>query len=158
MGSYIVTIADVEPLADPSSPRTEAVLRVETGAPEPRIAEMAIRSTTGDGLRPLDFGRIDLLSVVTALAAGVLGPQSSTPGPAAQVPALPPVAEPVRGAGRRRNPDRPYRRMPEADEVLATLDRLGTVTAVAEHYGVPRHTAQGWVSRIRKSQGTSAST
>jgi hypothetical protein len=45
---------------------------------------------------------------------------------------------------------RPYRRMPDAEEIIATYERIGTVTGLAEHYGVPRHTAQGWMGRARK--------
>jgi hypothetical protein len=45
---------------------------------------------------------------------------------------------------------RPYRRMPESSVVLSTLEEVGTVTALATHFGVPRHTAQGWLQRIRK--------
>ena len=47
---------------------------------------------------------------------------------------------------------RPYRRMPEATEVLAAYERVGTITGLAEHYGVPRHTATAWARRLR-SQG-----
>jgi hypothetical protein len=47
--------------------------------------------------------------------------------------------------------ERAYRRMPDAAEVLAAYQRLGTITELARHYGVPRHTAQGWASRLRRS-------
>jgi hypothetical protein len=61
------------------------------------------------------------------------------------------------GAARRRattseGATRPYRRMPEATEVLAAYQRIGTITGLAEHYGVPRHTATAWARRLR-SQG-----
>lgn len=42
---------------------------------------------------------------------------------------------------------RVYRRTP--DDLAAVLERVGTVAGVAAHYQVPRHTAQGWVSRLR---------
>ncbi|MFS8478165.1 MAG: hypothetical protein FWJ93_04195 [Micromonosporaceae bacterium] len=45
---------------------------------------------------------------------------------------------------------RAYRRMPE--DIVAVFRRTGSVTATARHYGVPRHTAQGWVGRLRKQQ------
>ncbi|MEV0361048.1 hypothetical protein AB0H71_33845 [Nocardia sp. NPDC050697] len=45
---------------------------------------------------------------------------------------------------------RSYRKMPNPDDLAGQYARLGTVTAVANHYGVPRHTAQGWVGRLRK--------
>jgi hypothetical protein len=43
---------------------------------------------------------------------------------------------------------RAYRRMP--DDLAETYAQSGSVTAVAKHYGVPRHTAQGWVDRLRR--------
>jgi len=47
---------------------------------------------------------------------------------------------------------RAYRRMPAADEVLAAYREVGGTTALARHFGVPRHTATGWLRRLR-SQG-----
>jgi hypothetical protein len=52
----------------------------------------------------------------------------------------------ARGAGG----GRAYRRMP--DDLATVYQRVGGATAVAEHYGVPRHTVQGWLRRLR-SQG-----
>ena len=45
---------------------------------------------------------------------------------------------------------RAYRRMP--DDLATVFNRAGGASAVAEHYGVPRHTVQGWLRRLR-SQG-----
>jgi hypothetical protein len=42
--------------------------------------------------------------------------------------------------------------MPDASEVLAAYQRIGTITGLAEHYDVPRHTATAWARRLR-SQG-----
>jgi hypothetical protein len=42
---------------------------------------------------------------------------------------------------------RVYRRTP--DDLAAVFARVETVVGVAEHYQVPRYTAQGWVSRLR---------
>jgi hypothetical protein len=44
---------------------------------------------------------------------------------------------------------RAYRRMPEPDEVMAAYQAAGTITGVAEHFGVPRHTVAGWARRLR---------
>jgi hypothetical protein len=56
------------------------------------------------------------------------------------------------------SPSRVYRRMPDLEEVLATFKDVGGVTKLAQHYGVPRHTAQGWMARARKmSSGSSGS-
>jgi hypothetical protein len=43
---------------------------------------------------------------------------------------------------------RAYRRTP--DDLLETYAQAGSITAVADHYGVPRHTAQGWIGRLRR--------
>jgi hypothetical protein len=45
---------------------------------------------------------------------------------------------------------RVYRRTP--DDLAAVFDRTGTVAGVAEHYQVPRYTAQGWVGRLRAAR------
>jgi len=79
--------------------------------------------------------------------------------PAKRAGRAPAVAEPAkatrsrvaakktaRGAGG----GRAYRRMP--DDLATVYQRVGGATAVAEHYGVPRHTVQGWLRRLR-SQG-----
>ena len=42
---------------------------------------------------------------------------------------------------------RAYRRMPQ--DLAAVYKRVGGAAAVAEHYGVPRHTVQGWLRRLR---------
>jgi hypothetical protein len=44
---------------------------------------------------------------------------------------------------------RAYRRMPEPDALLAAYREVGGTTALARHYGVPRHTATGWLRRLR---------
>jgi hypothetical protein len=45
---------------------------------------------------------------------------------------------------------RAYRRMPDPAEVLAAYAQAGSITGLAEHYGVPRHTANGWARRLRQ--------
>lgn len=45
---------------------------------------------------------------------------------------------------------RPYRRMPEPSEVLAAYGQIGTITGVADAFGVPRHTAASWARRLRQ--------
>jgi transposase-like protein len=40
--------------------------------------------------------------------------------------------------------------MPDADELVAAYQEAGGTTAVARQYGVPRHTATGWVRRLRR--------
>jgi transposase len=40
--------------------------------------------------------------------------------------------------------------MPPADEVVAAYQQVGTVSGLADHFGVPRHTVQGWARRLRR--------
>jgi hypothetical protein len=40
--------------------------------------------------------------------------------------------------------------MPPAEEVLAAYERAGSLSGLAQHYQVPRHTIQGWASRLRR--------
>jgi hypothetical protein len=48
--------------------------------------------------------------------------------------------------------ERAYRRMPDPNEVMAAYEEVGTVSGLAEHFGVPRHTVNHWARRLR-SQG-----
>jgi hypothetical protein len=54
-------------------------------------------------------------------------------------------AAPVRKAAA--SSGRVYRRTP--DDLAAVFEQMGTVAAVADHYQVPRYTAQGWIGRLR---------
>jgi hypothetical protein len=47
--------------------------------------------------------------------------------------------------------DRVYRRMP--DDFATVYQQAGTAAAVAAHYSVPRHTAHGWIRRLRDQGG-----
>jgi hypothetical protein len=68
--------------------------------------------------------------------------------PAAQKTAVKKTAV-KKGAVNEATGGRVYRRMP--DDLAAVYQRAGTSAAVAEHYAVPRHTAQGWIRRLRTS-------
>jgi hypothetical protein len=46
--------------------------------------------------------------------------------------------------------ERVYRKMP--DDFPAVYRQAGTTAAIADHYGVPRYTAQGWVGRHKKQE------
>jgi hypothetical protein len=52
-------------------------------------------------------------------------------------------------AGQRMTRRRAYRRMPEPDTVLDAYRQVGGTTALARHFGVPRHTASSWLRRLR---------
>jgi hypothetical protein len=48
---------------------------------------------------------------------------------------------------------RVYRRMP--DDFATVYRQAGTSAAIAEHYDVPRYTAQGWIGRHKKQDANS---
>lgn len=54
------------------------------------------------------------------------------------------AAEPSNNGGRA------YRRMPPANEVMAAYRQVGSVSGLAEHFDVPRHTVQGWARQLRR--------
>jgi hypothetical protein len=47
---------------------------------------------------------------------------------------------------------RAYRRMPE--DFRGVYEQTSSPAALAEHYGVPRHTAQGWIRRVKAENGS----
>lgn len=170
MSTYTVTIGP-DPAASGGS--LCVVVRVDTGAPRPRVIEMSVRTSAPEGLITAQLPDIDLQGIVDALRSGI---RSGT-GPSAVQSQPVKSAQAARGSARskgerpRKNPQhqgspsyaaidnlgsvqagRAYRRMPEASELVAVHQRVGTVTGVAKHYDVPRHTAQGWMTRLRKLQ------
>jgi hypothetical protein len=44
---------------------------------------------------------------------------------------------------------RAYRRMPNPEQVMDVYRQTGSITGVAEHFSVPRHTVAGWARRLR---------
>ena len=164
MARYTVTIEqDVDNRS--AEPLATAIIRLDVGGATPGIVEMVLKSSGAGGLLAATLPRIDLEGVIAALQTGVgraaidrrptqTMPASTensaedtdslhqTPHPAVGVTSMP--AKPD-GKG-----ERVYRKMPPEAELLATFDRIGTVTGLAKHYGVPRHTAQGWIGRLRK--------
>jgi hypothetical protein len=44
------------------------------------------------------------------------------------------------------------------DDLAAVYQKLGSAAAVADHYQVPRHTANGWIRRLRDQATTSRQT
>ena len=59
-----------------------------------------------------------------------------------------------RAAGSNDNGSRPYRRKPA--DLATVLETIQSPTQVARHYGVPRHTAQGWIKSHRQQASSAA--
>jgi hypothetical protein len=168
MSGYTVTIT---PSGGQSGPQT--TIQVDTTSGAARVTELTVRAS-GSGLSPTELPVIDLAGLVAALAPG------SAPALTAAVPAPAVAAEAAsapatrgrrgrkatveapkkaarggrrRGAGPEEAPakaGRAYRRMPEQDEVLSAWNETRSATQVANHFGVPRHTATGWLRRLRQ--------
>jgi hypothetical protein len=116
-------------LPSPASPASPAA----SAAPAP--------STTGTGRRAAPDTDRDRPSARTT---GRRNPAANTPSRAKQG-----TVEARAAAGQPAAERRAYRRMPEAREVLDTYRALGGTTALAQHFDVPRHTASGWLRRLR---------
>jgi hypothetical protein len=169
---YVITITpDNDGAAGADTAHTTVRVDISTG--QTRITELTVRAASGGGLAPADLPPVDLDLLVRALAAPT--------APAALPPVAEPVEE-LAPAPRRRprktaakkapakatksaarkatkraaesTGTRAYRRMPEPDEVMGVYRETGSITAVAEHFGVPRHTVAGWARRLR-AQGHS---
>ncbi|MFF0531164.1 hypothetical protein ACFYT3_22595 [Nocardia amikacinitolerans] len=167
MGSYTVVI-----MPDPPNDQGDSgdvlklTIRVDAAESDTRVTDIAISTTGAAGLTSQKVFDIDIEAIVAALARrfspsgtrAPLAPSRPAPVPVQrseqmmlESASVSPVAS--RSAAPRDTDGeggRAYRRMPDVNELRAAYERLGTVTAVAKHYGVPRHTAQGWMGRLRK--------
>lgn len=179
MTTYTVTIEP--PARGEANGVVRAVLRVDIGDDSgSRIVEITLHSEAKAGLAAIPLPSIDLRAVVTALHAGISGlndageiiPAASQyrDGHQTQVVESLPATNaraasnkdrqvptsistqsrtPSRAAG-----ERAYRRMPDPNKLREDHARIGSITKLAEHYGVPRHTVKGWMRRLRKMDGS----
>jgi hypothetical protein len=170
MSGYTVTIT---PAGGQGGPQTTIHVDTTTGAA--RVTELTMTAADGNGLAPQQLPVFDLAGLVAALAPGTTPAITSTAvvaeapvarsttrsrrsrGAAAKTEKAGPKKS-VATRGRRRGAaaggeepkaGRAYRRMPEQDDVVAAWQQSGSASAVAEHFGVPRHTATGWLRRLR---------
>jgi hypothetical protein len=166
---YVITITpdnDGAAVADTA----HTTVRVDISTGQTRITELTVRAASGGGLAPADLPPVDLDLLVRALAAPAAQP--ALPPVAETVDQVAPAPAPRRRARKstakkatakattsaakkatkRAAADsgtRAYRRMPEPDQVMDVYRETGSITAVAEHFGVPRHTVAGWARRLR---------
>jgi hypothetical protein len=171
MSGYTVTIT---PSGNQSGPQT--TIQVDTASGAARVTELTVKAG-GNGLSAQELPVIDLALLVAALAPGsapaITAAPAPAPAPAARTRqtrgrrAARKAAEPPAKAtrGRRRaaatveapKAGRAYRRMPAQDDVVAAWNESHSASALAAHFDVPRHTAQGWLRRLR-SMGVIEST
>ncbi|MFC4997936.1 hypothetical protein ACFPIJ_08860 [Dactylosporangium cerinum] len=180
MSAYLVSIAPAPDATGAVESDAFVSVRVETTGNTARIVEMIVRSSSPAGLSLQRLPQIDLALIGRALASGALdgvtettdpepdtdaaehvspaaprataSPRAATPRSAASPRAAATSSRTKRESKQAGSAGRAYRRMPDVAELLATFGEIGSVTGLAEHYGVPRHTAQGWMGRARKAK------
>jgi hypothetical protein len=167
---YVITITpDNDGAAGAATAHTTVRVDISTG--QTRITELTVRSASGGGLAPADLPPVDLDLLVRALAAPAQPPALPAAAQAAEpvedvepaprrrprkTTAKKAAAKTTRSAAKKATKraaestgTRAYRRMPEPDQVMDVYRETGSITAVAEHFGVPRHTVAGWARRLR---------
>jgi hypothetical protein len=166
VAGYTITITP----DDDTAPQT--TIRVDTSTGPARIVELNVRAADGSGLAAGQLPAVNLDQMISALNPGQ-APALSAGQPAepatsgrqrraragratakatrAKATRQARAAKAAKAAEQPERTGRAYRRMPEADEVVAAYrDTGGSTTALAQQYGVPRHTATGWVRRLRR--------
>jgi len=99
-------------------------------------------SSPGSGAPRRSRRRAATSSAASASAAGAPRKRATRASRAAETP--------KRADATARRGSRPYRRMPPVEEVMAAYRQAGSVSAMADHFGVPSHTVQGWARQLRR--------
>lgn len=133
------------------------VLRIET-TPQPRIVEVNVTAASDGAISSTTLPPIDLAAIAAAFGAcppgteepAVASTRAARPAPGRPAPrprtATPPAA--TTGGGERTT--RNYRRMPDVAELVGAYREAVSVTELARQYGVPRHTMNAWLGRLRR--------
>ena len=169
MARYIVTIAGADADEDDTG-APEVILWVNAEGGRAYMEEVTMRALRGTELAPDGVPPVDLSMLVRAFAqrsadergdeqpmrARLRSSHSPSAGGDRRVKRVRLAAHAEPGsidhdtsAGALPG-DRAYRRMPDVASLKAAYARTHTITGLAAHFGVPRHTAQGWVTRLRR--------
>lgn len=142
-----------------ASPKISAVVEVGDDG-SLHLMELTLAAVGGGPLSPTVGRNIDfslLAAGLNSIVAATLPPAEGgvTVAPVA-VAAAAPVAAPLEAPHETTEAEdapkeRPYRRMPDVDEVKAVMERTHSVGKVARHFDVPRYTAQAWIDRLRRT-------
>ncbi len=150
MAQYIVTITPVLGSGDEEE-ASRTTMRVVAEDGQAYVRELTVRVAENAKLTPGEVMQVDLDVLLQAFVRpqpqGGAATQGRVLEPASVGSAATSTSSAASSRGRR---ERAYRRMPDPAEVKETYLASRTITGVAEHYGVPTHTAQGWVSRLRR--------
>jgi hypothetical protein len=169
MSQYVITIVPVEDGSDEiTGPVAQTVVRIETGDGHPVVRELTVRAPESAGLTgELPYVDFDILlrafvpppgrgrgmaAVSAAVGAAPTKEATRAEPPRAAPKPTPRPAERSSDRARisRLAAARAYRRAPDYSELEAVYERVGSISGVAEHFDVPVHTAQGWISRMRR--------
>jgi hypothetical protein len=164
MGQYIITIV---PVADDDfdGPVSQTTVRIETNNGRPAVTELIMRAPGGSGLIN---GELPYVDFETLLRAFVPAREAEPPPRERRAKATPKKSATSGRASRAHSATgakvthlpvgRAYRKAPEIEELEAAYAAAGSIAGVAEHFGVPVHTAQGWISRLRRKNAAAAAT
>lgn len=168
MSQYVITIVPVEDGGDQiTGPVAQTVVRIETGDGHPVVRELTVRAPENAGLAgELPYVDFDVLlqafvpppgrgrGLASVSAAASAAPKKKEPTAAEPVLAKPSARPADRSGDRARisrlTAGRAYRRAPKFAELEAVYEQVGSISGVAAHFDVPVHTAQGWISRMRR--------
>jgi hypothetical protein len=140
-----------------------ATITVEVSEGRANATELNVRASKGGSVDRASLPVVDALmqalSADEAPAARAVTARVAESAPAATAATAAPAAPARRRASRSTrgkkaaaasDSGRAYRRMPEPDEVLAAYQEVGTVSGLADYFGVPLHTVKGWARRLRQ--------
>jgi hypothetical protein len=151
-----ITTTTPTPRSDPTPP-----LRSRDPSPAPTEAIQRTRTAVASKARP--SGPRSAAATAAASPAAGGRPRAGTANRAAaaankRVPAARKTSTKARAATKTRaaktsaatsgRATRAYRRMP--DDFAAVYNQTDSASAIAQHYQVPRHTANGWIRRLRQ--------
>jgi hypothetical protein len=142
-------------MSDAASPSDSEASPAVVEAPEPTLEAPAAARVPR---QPRASGAKKTTAKKAARSAnGAAATRQPTKRAAKKTKAVSAAAKPARTPGQTRGgltgeQGRRYRRSPE--DIDTVFQQVGTVTGVADHYTVPRHTAQSWVNTLRRKQAS----
>jgi hypothetical protein len=148
-----MSVDDGEPVAEPTA--------VQSTAPTTASDEKAASSPEGAGAADVVVPKqaspattaSEAKTATRASGAGATrsraGKQKTAAGAKATTTGAKATKRTAKG-GSSAGEGRVYRRSPA--DLEAVYQQAGSVAAVADHYNVPRHTAQGWIRTLRRRQ------
>jgi hypothetical protein len=166
VSQYVVSILPVPEDAGPSEPIPETIVRIDVQGERVLVRELTVRASQGAGLDTAESPYVDFELLLKAFvrptgstplaepavrqvknASAKPAPVDKVPSQAKHVSTTPrAVTETATGMG----PGRIYRRAPAPSVLAAVYQETHSIAGVADRFGVPTHTAQGWISRLRQ--------